>query len=240
MSNNPQNVANAVDLSEFIHSRGPNCIILARHGETAWNAEGRLQGQQDTPLNSRGHSQAMIVARVLKAIPIKQVYASSLRRCQQTAKPIADLNIQQPRVASSDLLKETALGILEGELKDHQSTAELTRHYRNFSSDEIDYRIPDGENLHDVTARVRLFFAEHGLSLRGPEKYLIVGHRNLNKMILKHLLGLSYAQGFRVEQEHQRLYLYFEATRELWSCWLTESSISLTEGYVTTMNKSYA
>lgn len=240
MSNNPQNVDNAVDLSEFIRSRGPNCLILARHGETAWNAEGRLQGQQDIPLNSRGHSQAMIVARTLKAIPIKQVYASSLRRCQQTAKPIADANIQQPSVASSDLLKETALGILEGELTDHQSTAELTRHYRNFSRDEIGYRIPEGENLHDVAARVRLFFAQHGQSLRGPGRYLIVGHRNLNKMILKHLLGLSYAEGFRVEQEHQRLYLYFGAAKELWSCWLAESSISLTEGYVTTMNKSYA
>jgi broad specificity phosphatase PhoE len=240
MSSNSQNVANAVDLSEFIRARGPNCLILARHGETAWNAEGRLQGQQDIPLNSRGHSQAMIAARILKSIPIKQVYASSLQRCQQTAKLIADVNIQQPNVASSDLLKETALGILEGELKDHQSTAELSRHYRNFSSDEIDYRIPDGENLHDVTARVRLFFAEHGQSLRGPERYLIVGHRNLNKMILKHLLGLSYAEGFRVEQEHQRLYLYFEAARELWSCWLAESSISLTEGYVTSTVKSYA
>jgi hypothetical protein len=59
-------------------------------------------------------------------------------------------------------------------------------------------------------------------------------------MILKHLLGLSYAQGFRVEQEHQRLYLYFGAAKELWSCWLAESSISLTEGYVTTTIKSYA
>jgi len=240
MSNSPQNVAYAVDLSKFIRSRGPNCLIIARHGETAWNAEGRLQGQQDIELNSRGRSQAMIVARTLKAIPIKQVYASSLRRCQQTAKPIADANIQEPSLASSDLLKETALGILEGELADHQSTAELTRHYRNFSRDEIRYRIPDGENLHDVSARVRLFFTEHGQSLRGPEGYLIVGHRNLNKMILKHLLGLSYAEGFRVEQEHQRLYLYFGAAKELWSCWLTESSISLTEGYVTSTVKSYA
>ena len=35
-------------------------------------------------------------------------------------------------------------------------------------------------------------------------------------MILDHLLGLSFEEGFRVEQEHQRLYLYFDASKELW------------------------
>lgn len=240
MSIDPQKVTRAADLRKFIRSRGPHCLIITRHGETGWNTEGRLQGQQDIPLNSTGHSQAMTAARILKGISLNQVYASTLQRCQQTAKPIAEINIGQPKVVSSDLLKETALGVLEGELKDHQSTAELTRHYRNFSRDEICYRVPNGENLHDVAARVQSFFMDYGQSLKGSGNYLIVGHRNLNKMILKCILGLSFEEGFRIEQEHQRLYLYFDEVEELWSCWLTESGIRLSRGYVTTMDSSYA
>ena len=44
-------------------------LVFLRHGETDWNAEGRLQGQQDIPLNAKGRRQAekagRIVARIL-------------------------------------------------------------------------------------------------------------------------------------------------------------------------------
>ena len=50
-------------------------------------------------------------------------------------------------------LKVTA-GDLEGELIGRQSTAELTRRYQVFSRDEIRYRLPNGENLHDISTRV--------------------------------------------------------------------------------------
>ena len=238
MSANPQNPTEQIDLAEFIRDSGPHCLIVARHGETEWNAEGRLQGQQDIPLNKRGHSQALAAGRFLSSVSLAEVHASTLRRCQQTARPIAEANIGQPKVLSSDLLKETALGVLEGEMKDRQSTAELTRHYQEFCKDEIRYRIPNGETLHDVAGRVRQFFADRRVLLEGPGVHLIVGHRNVNKMILKHLLGLSFDEGFRVEHEHRRLYLYFNASRELWSCLVGEAKI--TPGYVTTTDGSYA
>ncbi len=59
-------------------------------------------------------------------------------------------------------------------------------------------------------------------------------------MIVSHVLGLSFEQGFRVEQEHQRLYLHFGAANELWSCWIDSGTASLRRGYVTTMEGSYA
>ena len=240
MSAPPRNVSDQTDLAEFIRDRGPHCLIVARHGETEWNAERRLQGQQDIPLNSRGRSQALAMGRLLRSIPLIQVHSSTLRRCQQTAGPIAEANIGRPNVVSSDLLKETSLGVLEGELVGRQSTAELTRHYQDFSRDEIHYRVPDGENLHDVAARVQRFFVDQDELLKGPGIHLIVGHRNVNKMILKSLLGLSFEEGFRVEQENQRLYLYFDASKELWSCWVEGATARLTRGYATTMDNSYA
>ena len=240
MSTTPQDVTDETALADFIRDRGPHCLIVARHGETEWNAEGRLQGQQDIPLNSRGRSQALANAQFLKSVPLIQIHSSTLRRCQQTARPIAEANIGRPNVVFSDLLKETALGVLEGELKGQQSTAELTRNYRDFSRDEIRYRVPNGENLYDVAARVQRFFVDQDGLLNRPGTHLIVGHRNVNKMILKHLLGLSFDEGFRVEQEHQRLYLYFDSSTELWSCWMEGTTARLTHGYATGTDNSYA
>ncbi len=62
MSASARNLSDETDLAEFIRDRGPHCLIVSRHGETAWNAEGRLQGQQDVPLNSRGRSQSLAAA----------------------------------------------------------------------------------------------------------------------------------------------------------------------------------
>ncbi len=240
MSSTPQEITSEIALANFIRERGPHCLIVARHGETDWNAEGRLQGQQDIPLNSRGRSQTATTARFLSRVPLTQVHSSTLRRCQETARLIADANIIRPNVVSTDFLKETALGVLEGELMDGQSTAELARHYRDFSRDEINYRVPNGENLHDVAARVQRFFDDQDDLLKRPTVHLIVGHRNVNKMILKHLLGLSFDEGFRVEHEHQRLYLYFGVSKELWSYWVEGTAARLTRGYATTMGSSYA
>ncbi len=123
-------------------------------------------------------------------------------------------------------------------MKSQQSTAELTRHYQDFSKDEIRYRVPNGENLHDVAARVQRFFIDRSELLKGPGIHLIVGHRNVNKMIVKYLIGLSFEEGFRVEHEHQRLYLYLDASKELWSYWV--GAARFTRGYATTFDSSYA
>lgn len=238
--NTPINVLEGTNISAFIRDRGTRCLIIARHGETEWNALGRLQGQQDIPLNNRGQCQAAEAAEVLTDVPLLNIYSSTLGRCRETAEAIASVNTGKPSVIFSDLLRETALGVLEGELKEHQSTPELSRHYQEFSKDEINTRVPGGENLHDLDARVDRFFVEQGDLLKGPGVRMIVGHRNLNKMILKHLLGLSFEQGFRVEQENQRIYLYFDDRKELWSCWIEVGIATLAKGYVTTMDSSYA
>ena len=59
-------------------------------------------------------------------------------------------------------------------------------------------------------------------------------------MILKSLLGLSFEEGWRVEHEHQRLYFYFSASKELWSCRVEGTSLRFKQGYATTISNSYA
>jgi broad specificity phosphatase PhoE len=61
-------------------------ILLARHGETDWNREGRWQGHSDRPLNAAGLAQAEALARRLARDSIAALYTSDLLRASQTAQ----------------------------------------------------------------------------------------------------------------------------------------------------------
>src|SRR5690606_17727752 len=62
-------------------------LCLVRHGETEWNAEGRVQGQTDIPLSAYGLAQAEAAAQVLGGQDFSAVYSSDLLRVRQTAEP---------------------------------------------------------------------------------------------------------------------------------------------------------
>lgn len=64
-------------------------LLLVRHGESTANAEGRLQGHVDYPLSERGRRESALLARRLTGLPIDALYASPLRRAQETAGIIA-------------------------------------------------------------------------------------------------------------------------------------------------------
>ena len=67
----------------------PTTLCLARHGETVWNAEGRIQGQYDVPLSEVGIAQAEALAGALAAERFDALYSSDLERVRQTAQPVA-------------------------------------------------------------------------------------------------------------------------------------------------------
>lgn len=88
-------------------------LYLIRHGETQWNAEGRIQGHTDIELNERGLEQARrLAARINGEGAFDAIYASPLRRAFRTATFIGDaLNL--PVIPDTRLI-ERSLGQLEG------------------------------------------------------------------------------------------------------------------------------
>lgn len=87
-------------------------ILAIRHGETAWNADGRVQGHQDIALNERGREQARALAAALAGEVIDAVYSSDLKRARETAEALA-LPAGLP-VRTDAQLRERTFGRLEG------------------------------------------------------------------------------------------------------------------------------
>ena len=65
-------------------------LLLVRHGETDWNADGRLQGQTDRPLNDYGRRQAQQLAETLETDKLEAIYSSDLARARETAEIVGE------------------------------------------------------------------------------------------------------------------------------------------------------
>ena len=87
-------------------------LLLVRHGETDWNAEGRLQGHTDRPLSDYGRRQAQALAEELADEPLDALYASDLARARETAE-IVGARLGLPVVLEPDL-REKNWGTWEG------------------------------------------------------------------------------------------------------------------------------
>lgn len=83
-----------------------------RHGETDWNKQGRLQGQEDVPLNERGRAQALACGRALEKMQFQRIYTSPLSRARETAEKIAQF--QACPVTEEPGLLERDYGVLSG------------------------------------------------------------------------------------------------------------------------------
>jgi len=77
-------------------------LLLVRHGETDWNAAGRLQGHTDRPLSDHGREQARRLADELAGEDLEAIYASDLARARETAEIVGE-RLQLPVVLDPDL-----------------------------------------------------------------------------------------------------------------------------------------
>ncbi|XP_049384098.1 phosphoglycerate mutase-like protein 4 isoform X2 [Solanum stenotomum] len=97
-------------------------IIVIRHGETEWNADGRIQGHLDVELNDIGRQQATAVAARLSKEPrISVIYSSDLKRAHETAEIIArSCGDLEGGGESLDQLYQRCISCLQRIAKNHQ------------------------------------------------------------------------------------------------------------------------
>jgi probable phosphoglycerate mutase len=125
-------------------------LCIVRHGETAWNAEHRVQGQLDVPLNAIGLTQAQAAAKVLGQEKFDVIYSSDLSRARQTAQPTAERLGMQVRIESD--LRERHYGIFE-RLTYAEVKVKFPEDYARFAARDPEYAFRTGESLKDFSAR---------------------------------------------------------------------------------------
>lgn len=160
-------------------------LYLIRHGETTFNAEGRIQGQFDSPLSPVGVRQAEALARAFESRPIEMVFSSPLSRAFDTARPIAErVGVD---IRTDDRLKELNAGVFQMLLPTEMAERhpEATARWR---SHDPDFCIPGGESRRQLMQRGTA--AVSAILASGLKSAAVVAHGGLLTAALKGLLGI--------------------------------------------------
>lgn len=128
-------------------------LVLVRHAETTWNAEGRIQGHAGSPLTERGRSQAeRLGAALAERHPGAQLVSSDLERTLATAAPYAAaLGLA---VETDPGLRERAFGAWEGRTRDDLAASDPERWTRWREGDDAVVGEVGGETADELVARV--------------------------------------------------------------------------------------
>jgi len=161
-------------------------LYCIRHGESLYNAEGRVQGQSDVALSEFGRRQGEAVAAALAEKPLDAIYSSPLRRALETAEQVARRTGLPVR--TDPRLKEVDAGIFQDRLR-----AELEREFpeelARWRSEDLDYVIPGGESRRQLIARGRA--ALEAIAREDHRHVAVIAHGRLLTVSLKNLVGLA-------------------------------------------------
>jgi probable phosphoglycerate mutase len=124
-------------------------LLLVRHGESIWNAEGRWQGSADPPLSDAGRDQARALAEFLRDAGVDVIVTSDLDRARETAQIVADaLGLPAPVVDAR--LRERDVGEISGHTRE-EIEAKWPGLLEKWRTGELT-KMPGGED--DITPRV--------------------------------------------------------------------------------------
>ena len=162
-------------------------LWLVRHGQSTWNAEGRIQGWADPPLSAQGQWQAEQVAGRLAPVELTAIYTSTLQRAVQTAQAIGAASRLAPIL--DERFKEHGMGEATGH--DWEWMIEKWPQLQEIASrgQSIRSHIPGTEPSPSFNRRVRAAFAEL------QEKYptgdvVVVSHGGTFRAYLAFLMGV--------------------------------------------------
>lgn len=129
-------------------------LCLIRHGETSWNAERRLQGHTDIPLNATGMLQARQMAQALKDIKLTfdVLYTSDLKRASDTANAVVELFGVDALVDSE--LRERHFGTLQG-LSISEAPLKHPDIWQAHIARDLEHDLEGGESIQQFALRVQ-------------------------------------------------------------------------------------
>jgi broad specificity phosphatase PhoE len=175
----------------------PHRIIFVRHGETAYNAESRLQGQRDIPLNARGRDQARSVGRILSDRFGQEIerlesagafFASPLERARETMEIARGaMGLEPGRYHVDAVLKELNFGVWEGltwpeiEVKDPKGL-------RDRREDRWGYAPQDGESYAMLAGRLLPWL--HSVN----EHAFVISHGGVARVLMTLIAGVTLAK----------------------------------------------
>lgn len=158
-------------------------ILLARHGETAWNALGRLQGHTDIPLNDTGKAQARALGIALSDEGLSEVWTSDLSRARETGELVAgELGLAAPRIDAA--LRERQFGVFEGLTRQECET----KHPEAWRAWLAQTGTPPGGEAREVAA-ARLGAALATIAATDGGPVLVISHGGVMRLWLMTLQG---------------------------------------------------
>lgn len=178
-------------------------LLLARHGQTAWNALGKLQGHTDIALDDTGREQVRALARSLGSAGIRTVWTSDLGRARETGEIVAaHLGLAAPRTEPE--LRERKFGVFEGLTRDECAT-QHPEHWATWLAQTGSP--PGGEPREEAVARMARALERIAAREEGPA--LVVSHGGVMRLWLMNLLGttvplIGNAATFLVEHDKDR------------------------------------
>lgn len=162
-------------------------IVLWRHGQTDYNAEGRFQGHADIPLNDTGRAQARAAASVLATFGIDRIISSDLARARETAEILSERT--GVPVEKNSLLREISVGEWQGRTR--EEIAEFWPDQLAAWFEGVDMRPPGGESRSESAARVTAAIREIVAAAGEDETLAIVAHGAVLRGSAEVLLGLD-------------------------------------------------
>ncbi|CAN5787400.1 histidine phosphatase family protein [soil metagenome] len=147
-------------------------LVLWRHGRTAWNVEGRTQGQSDTDLDEVGVAQAAEGASRLAALAPSAIVSSDLRRAVDTAAPLAKLTDLVPTYDRR--LREVDFGAREGLTAEDAWQRWPEEMARRDAGEDV--RFPGAETLAETADRFAAVLSEVSRAMSYGETVVVVGH----------------------------------------------------------------
>lgn len=173
-------------------------LYIVRHGQTVWNAAGKLQGRADIELNQKGIDAAIALGRRLQGVHFDKIFSSPLKRALRTAQLIRQgvceaqgLPQDSVPIQTDERLIEMSFGEGEGRLCDEWFAPQSP--YRFFFTEPQKFPTPPGgESFEDVSVRTKDFVQKIIEPLYGhAERVMIVAHGALNKGIMRCLKKLE-------------------------------------------------